>query len=293
MKWFCVFEDGVLVRAHRGATLVPWWSFTKTILAAAALRLVELGQLSLEEPLHGQSCCLRQLLQHRAGLPDYGELAAYQQAVERGDEPWPVETLLDRVDSQRQRYEPDKGWAYSNVGYWMVRRLIEQCCDEPLGSALNRLVCQPLDVANVRLAEIPSDLYGVEMGEAGPYHPGWVYHGLLVGPLASTALLLQRLMLGQLLSSPTLEMMARGFPLPTYAEPPWPAPAYGLGLMVSATTSGTHGHSGAGPGSQIAVYGRMVGNLHRAVAVWMPTSTIPSGVHRAADQSAVELLMQP
>ena len=69
MKWFCVFEDGVLVRAHRGATLVPWWSFTKTILAAAALRLVELGQLSLEEPLQGQSCCLRQLLQHRAGKP--------------------------------------------------------------------------------------------------------------------------------------------------------------------------------------------------------------------------------
>ena len=151
MNGFCVLEDCVPVDGHLGEIPVPWWSFAKTVLAAAALRLVEMGHLSLEEPLEGGGYCLRQLLQHRAGLPDYGELAAYHQAVARGDEPWPVEALLERLDTHRLRYEPDRGWAYSNVGYWMVRRLIERSCDEPLGSALNRLVFEPLGVANVHL----------------------------------------------------------------------------------------------------------------------------------------------
>jgi CubicO group peptidase (beta-lactamase class C family) len=272
--------------------VVPWWSFTKTVLATAALRLVEAGCLSLDEPVPGNRFTLRQLLQHRAGLPDYGGLSDYHQAVEGADEPWPIETLLERVDAQRPRYEPDQGWAYSNVGYWFVRRMIETAADEPLGSALNHLVCEPLGVTNVRLAATPSDLDRVEIGAVCGYHPGWVYHGLLVGPLDSAALLLQRLLLGCLLSSSTLEKMTSGYPLPAYAEPPWSNPAYGLGLMVpaAANTGGVYGHSGEGPGSQIAVYGRPIGDIHRTVAVWIPTSMIPAGVHRAADQFAMDLL---
>jgi hypothetical protein len=173
--------------------------------------------------------------------------------------------------------------------------MIETAADEPLGSALNHLVCEPLGVTNVRLAATASNLDGVEMGDVRGYHPGWVYHGLLVGPLESAALLLQRLLLGGLLSSSTLEKMANGYPLPAYAEPPWPHPAYGLGLMVPATanTERVYGHSGAGPGSQIAVYGHPMGEIRRTVAVWISTSTIPTGVHRAADQFAMDLLTEP
>ena len=102
-------------------------------------------------------------------------------------------------------------------------------------------------------------------------------------------------MLGHLLSAPILEVMVRGYPLPAYAEPPWADPAYGLGLMVPATAAGmrVYGHSGEGPGSQIAVYGRAVGNLQRTVGVWMPTNMMASDMHRAADRSAVHLLMEP
>ena len=53
---------------------VPWWSFTKTVLAAAALALVRDGRLALDEPLPGRPYTLRQLLQHRAGLTDYGRM---------------------------------------------------------------------------------------------------------------------------------------------------------------------------------------------------------------------------
>jgi CubicO group peptidase (beta-lactamase class C family) len=64
--------------------VVPWWSFTKTLIAAAALRLAERGRLALDEPLTGLPYTPRQLLQHRAGVGDYGQLPDYQAAVARG-----------------------------------------------------------------------------------------------------------------------------------------------------------------------------------------------------------------
>ncbi len=45
----------------------PWWSFTKTVLAVAAMRLVEAGKLQLDTPRPHKPYTLRQLLTHRAG----------------------------------------------------------------------------------------------------------------------------------------------------------------------------------------------------------------------------------
>jgi CubicO group peptidase (beta-lactamase class C family) len=61
--------------------IVPWWSFTKTVIAVACLRAVEDGLLSLDEPLRASKHSLRQLLRHEAGLPDYGAWPDYQRAV--------------------------------------------------------------------------------------------------------------------------------------------------------------------------------------------------------------------
>ena len=76
---------------------MPWWSVTKTCMAAAALILADRGKLKLDEPLPGRAFTLRQLLQHDAGLRDYAELPDYFAAVERGDPPWSEAELLARV----------------------------------------------------------------------------------------------------------------------------------------------------------------------------------------------------
>ena len=104
---------------------MPWWSFTKTVLAAAALVLVRDGLVALDEPVEGKPYTLRHLLQHRSGLANYGGFPAYHEAVERGDDPWPVPELLDRLDADRLRYPAGEGWDYSNIGYLVVGQLIE------------------------------------------------------------------------------------------------------------------------------------------------------------------------
>jgi CubicO group peptidase (beta-lactamase class C family) len=254
---FAVTEAGVLTEAQGTDQPVPWWSFTKTILAATALVLVRDGRLALDHPVLSRPFTLRQLLQHRAGLANYGDLAAYHHAVAQGDEPWPVSELLERTDACRLRYEPGQGWSYSNIGYLMVRELIEETAGEDLTVAISRLVLRPLGINGARIARTRAELAGVAMGFASSYHPGWVYHGLAVGPLCDAALLLDRLVTGALLPPSLLEAMGEGHPV---SEPnprrPWKRPGYGLGLM-SGITAGGHkviGHTGGGPGSVIAVY---------------------------------------
>jgi CubicO group peptidase (beta-lactamase class C family) len=252
-----VIEAGVLTEAQGLDEPVPWWSFTKTILAATALVLVRDGRLALDCPVCGRPFTLRQLLQHRSGLADYGGIAAYHEAVARGDEPWPVSELLARADARRPRFEPGQGWGYSNIGYLMVRELIEEIAGEDLNVAISCLVLHPLGVNAARIARTPVELAGVAMGSASSYHPGWVYHGLAVGPLRDAALLLDGLMTGALLPPDLLQTMGEAYPV---SEPapgrPWNRPGYGLGLMSGIASSGhkVMGHTGVGPGSVIAVY---------------------------------------
>jgi CubicO group peptidase (beta-lactamase class C family) len=107
------------------------------------------------------------------------------------------------------------------------------------------------------------------MGSARGYHPGWVYHGLLVGSVADAALLLDRLLTGSLLPPDLLADMGTPFVLPgPVPGRPWAVPGYGLGLMTGEATGGTRvaGHTGGGPGSTIAVYRTLKGGVARTAA---------------------------
>lgn len=241
---------------------VPWWSFAKTVLASAALALVAEGRLQLDEPVRGKLFTLRQLLQHRAGLRCYGTLRAYHAAVADGGPPWPVEEMLRRADAETLAYEPGHGWAYSNIGYLLVRDLIEEEAGAPLGPALDRLVFGPLGISSVTVAREPADLDATAWGNARRYHPAWVYHGLLVGPPGAAALFLHRLLGGDLLPPDLLAAMHGNHPVGG-AVPgrPWRTASYGLGLMIGqGEPPGEYvGHTGGGPGSTSAVYQRLEG----------------------------------
>ena len=247
-------------------TSVPWWSFTKTVLSAAALRLVDHGKLDLDAPMRERPFTLRQLLRHEAGLPDYGSISRYHDDVAAGKAPWPVPRMLAAVQADRLRFEPGTGWAYSNIGYLMVAQTIEAGSGVPLAAALSSLVFDPVELQTARLAMSADDLAGVAMDGAAGYDPRWVYHGLVTGTVADAARLLHAVMTGKLLRPPTLAAMLEGYPLPQYRSEAHPDPAYGLGLMLSATDPQLHpvGHTGEGPGSRIAVYAL----ADRVAAVW-------------------------
>lgn len=250
---FARIEDGNVVREHGGDVVVPWWSFTKTLIAAALMRLAEAGEVELDTVVDGQGFTIRQVLRHEAGLPDYGGLPAYHRAVAAGDPPWTVTDLMERVGPSI--FAPGQGWAYSNIGYLWLRRLIERRRGP---GALAELVLRPLGLSQARLALTPQDLDEVRMGAAARYDPGWVYHGLVVGPLREAAVALERLSGEGLLTRESQAAMRQARPLPQFARPPWRMAAYGLGMMAPITAQGAavFGHTGGGPGSGLAVYRR-------------------------------------
>lgn len=241
---------GTLAYATQRAP-VPWWSVTKTVIAAAVLALVRDGTLELDGPHEGRGFSVRHLLQNRAGIPDYGGLRDYHEAVDAGDPPWSVEELLERTQADLLLFPPGSRFSYSNIGYLMLRQTLERICDCPLFDAMTKLVLAPLGISDVKLLTAPTPMPGLRSG----YHPDWVYHGLLAGPLDQAALLLQRLMRSDLLPADLLAQMSDGVTVgDEIPGRPFRRPAYGLGVMVDATDTPIIGHSGGGPDSTIAVY---------------------------------------
>ncbi|MDA9352410.1 beta-lactamase family protein [Porticoccaceae bacterium] len=282
MPLFYLIEDDEVVGQNKSEAIVPWWSFTKTVIAAAALALVRDGKLLLDTPVTGKPFTLRQLLQHQSGLPDYGGLPEYHQAVEACEHPWSRDFFLQKVDTNKLLFDPGNGWQYSNIGYGLIGDIIEQTTGQDLDSSLQSLVLKPLGVLNTRIAREPDDLNGVLMGDAEGYHPAWVFHGLLIGPLREACLFLNRLMTGALLPQPLLNAMRvthelMGVPL---GERPWINPGYALGLMRGEVLGGLtiEGHTGEGPGSGVAVYHAPNTSTSSTIAVF----------HSQMDQSLVE-----
>ncbi len=273
---FALYIDGHLRRSEPSEPRLPWWSFTKTVLSAAALSLVDDRRMGLDELVPEGPFTLRQLLGHEAGLADYGELTDYHAAVARGDDAWPAEEMLQRVYATQLRYPPGEGRRYSNVGYLYICRLIERASGLPLAHALDQRVLKPLGLTDVALVRERTDLPGMT-----GYDTAWVYHGLLVGPIGQAALLLDRLLSGHLLSEGMLAQMrcARilGGPI---AGTPWQVPGYGLGLMQGEVAGGLllAGHTGSGPGSSVAVYGATHGGRRATCAVF----------HRGGQAAATE-----
>lgn len=241
--------DGVVLRADPSPAL-PWWSFTKTLIAALCVKAATRGQLDLDAPCPGHGWSLRDLLRHRAGVGNYGGLPAYHAAVAAGEVPWSRAEFLRAVPPDRPIGPPDGQFAYSNIGYLLARDAVEAATGQGLAALLNALTA-PLGLTSVRLAATPDDFAGLPFPSGG-YHPGWVAHGCAMGTPGDAARLLNAL-----LHDPDLGQMQVACPVGHAIDGrPWTKTGYGLGLMIGEVGPAGRalGHSGAGPFSVCAIY---------------------------------------
>jgi CubicO group peptidase (beta-lactamase class C family) len=254
------------------------YSFTKTIVAAALLRFVAMGRLSLEETLErwlpeyspAARLTLRDVLTHAGGVPDYGGLAAYHAAVRASDAPWSEDEFLARTDADKLLFTPGHGWAYSNIGYMLLRRVLIRIGGDDMEAVLRREVFDPLAIATASVPLRQADLAAFDFGPSrylagdGPpvrvsehYDPGWIAPGVIGASAADAARVLDGILGWLLPLSLREEMMRPAARFPT-AGPgrPWRQPAYGLGLMIDLdeTRGPIYGHTGSGPGCTVAVY---------------------------------------
>lgn len=253
------------------------YSITKTIIATIVLGLVEDRVLALDDPIgevlpelpFDTPVSIRQLLNHTGGLPDYGESAAYRDAVrDHPEAPWTADEFLQRTLGEGLLYMPGHGWRYSNIGYLLLRLLLERETGLTFPQVIRHYLALPAGLDALAAIDslagmsaltpgygTPTDDEGAPENVIARYHPGWVSHGLATATAPELARYLDLLFGGEWLGAASLgEMMT---PVPVTTSHPWMTkPSYGLGLMMDpANRFGVvAGHTGGGPGYATAAY---------------------------------------
>jgi D-alanyl-D-alanine carboxypeptidase len=223
----------------------PVYSVTKTAVAAAVLLLVREGVVEFDS--------VRRLLDHTSGVRDYGSLAEYHEAVRiRPGTAWDDDEFLARTAAAGPVFAPGDGWAYSNTGYLLLRRLLDG--HGGLAAFLPRLGLTDVAVADQMddfEAAVPSPsallLDGVD-DVRGVYDPRWVGHRTLVAQ-AGRLVEFWRNLPPEMLDPRTFVPV--GFDALGFVRP-----SYGLGVMADPENplGAVVGHGGGGPGYTAGVF---------------------------------------
>jgi D-alanyl-D-alanine carboxypeptidase len=144
------------------ATTLMAYSMSKTITAVAALQLVESGQVGLDDPVerylgslpYGSSVTVRQLISHTSGIPNPIPLRWVHPAEHHGsfDEDAALAAVLQK--HPRLLFAPGSKYAYSNIGYWLLGKIVERASGENFASyvterILGALVIEPRDLGYI------------------------------------------------------------------------------------------------------------------------------------------------
>jgi D-alanyl-D-alanine carboxypeptidase len=288
------------------------YSITKTMVAVAVLQLVTQGKLALDRPVQdyvhdlpmATPVTLRQLLNHRGGLPDYGALPAYNDALRaHPQQAWTPNQFLEQMLQDQLLFAPGQSWRYSNIGYLLLLMTLEAVLGAPLHAVLREQVFAPLGLPAMTVArslEGAGSLtpgYTAFFSETGDladmrvsYHPGWVAHRVVISTAGELARFFESHSEGALLSAAMMEAMAEPQIVPV-THPFFTQPAYGLGLMLDPQSPYglVAGHGGGGPGYATAAFRFPNVRGHSVIAVALANRDHPE-LGLAIIYSLIELL---
>lgn len=133
---------------NRPDTRYPVASVTKAFTRMATLRLEQNGHLALEDPIatylpdfpRGDEITIRQLLEHRSGIPDTDDLRWFRCGQRFFH---PIGELVDSLAAASLEFEPGTERSYSNGGYTVLARVLEEATRSTFGRILERWLFSP------------------------------------------------------------------------------------------------------------------------------------------------------
>lgn len=144
-------------RPHSTSSQFRLASVSKSFTAAAILRLADLGQVDLDQPLSEQmeGCSVRatpaQLLQHQSGLPD-----SYMQEASP-DQTLTISTAVIGICKSAREAEQPGDFSYNNSGYVLLAGLVEQKTDMSFETYLRNEILVPLGLSDTRVWNLVSE----------------------------------------------------------------------------------------------------------------------------------------
>jgi CubicO group peptidase (beta-lactamase class C family) len=140
-------------------TTMMGYSMTKTLTAAAVLQLVEQGKVGLDDPVsmylpdqpYGDQITIRQLLDHTSGIPNPIPLRWVH--LTEDAEGFNEDAALDQVLSANPELDFEAGakFSYSNIGYWLLGKVIEQATGQIYSDYMHANILSPLEIPHSQL----------------------------------------------------------------------------------------------------------------------------------------------
>jgi D-alanyl-D-alanine carboxypeptidase len=252
-------------------------SVGKTFAAATAFQLVKEGKINLDDRIekylgkepwfdklpNARQITVRQLMNHTSGLVRYEFKETFTNDLTKNPmKVWTPEERLAYLFGETAKFEPGKGWDYSDTNYIVLGMIIEKVTGKKFYDEANRRLIKPLDLDDTIPQESPK-MKGVVQGYAGAGNPfggkdAMIENGKFVinpqlewtgGGYASTSQDLARwakmMYEGKAYDPSLLPQVLDGVAAPMLGKDS----RYGLGVIIRQTQAGTsYGHSGFFPG---------------------------------------------
>ncbi len=241
-------------------------SETKTYTAAVVLQLVDEDAVDLDAPVEqylpgvltppydGNVITVRQLLQHRSGIPDYMD----NPPPPRLDGTYRMADLVSAALSHAPVFAPGTSIGYSNTNYILLGMLIEHVTGQTIRAAITNRIITPLGLTETRYPASGDKSIGAPavhgyVGGTLPPITAWIDisnlfepslggpAGAIISTLDDSVTFYRALFNGQVVSAAALNLMRTTYP--------GIKDGYGLGIYKTNLSCGpAWGHNGATPG---------------------------------------------
>ena len=168
---FCDYENR---RPNKLDTKFRLASLSKQFTAAALLVLEQNGEVDFNQPISiyvpelkpeiGSQITIHHILSHSSGLARDIESLTEE---ELGKSYISIDSIIQLINTSDLLFEPGLKWSYSNLGYNIAAKIIEEVTALPYGEALDQLLFQPLGLLNTGHEASPDELIYFAKGYVG------------------------------------------------------------------------------------------------------------------------------
>lgn len=146
-------------------------SISKLYVAVSIAKLANTNRLSLDQTLaeyfpelvgkieHADSITLRLMVQHRSGIPNFTNSAAFW-----SDEGENRNSALDYALAMPNSFAPDEGYEYSNTNYLLLRQIIAQVTGYSHEQYIQETILTPLKLSHTFFSLDGVDIASVMSG---------------------------------------------------------------------------------------------------------------------------------
>jgi CubicO group peptidase (beta-lactamase class C family) len=137
-------------------TVYQLGSISKQFTAAAVMRLVERGQVNLDDPLtkylpdypvRGRRVLIHHLLHQTSGIKEFFTVKGFDELESGPPDKYSRQDLVDLFKREPFVYEPGERWAYSNSNYTLLGRIIEKASGLAYEQYLQETFFRPLGLS--------------------------------------------------------------------------------------------------------------------------------------------------